>query len=374
MLFRSNEQTLTQFSDSSGLNNIPTNAQAVSILRQDLGTGPTNLAQSLSSISQAGSEIVDALKNTSAGQAITKGVNFFQSFSSGETGSSADNTTSFFSAGKEELSSYVSQLTSGQGLRTTKRTKDTIALYMPDTLVFNDNQHFNELQMGDNLGTGMLSGLAGAIEGYRANGGAGVAKNVSPFVADAVSKFAGGLLGSGGSNYLFAASTGLVRNPMMEVLYNSPQLRTFQFDFMFYPRSESEAKEVWNIIETIRFHAAPEFKNNSGGYYLIPPSEFDIKFMYNGQENPNIPKIIGSCVLESIDLDYAPNGFAAYESVGENSPSKGGTGTPVATRMTLRFRETTIVTKQDFETARSRKSAADAAAAAAKPTVQEWYE
>ena len=95
--------------------------------------------------------------------------------------------------------------------------------------------------------------------------------------------------------------------------------------------------------------------------------------MYNGQENPNIPKIIGSCVLESIDLDYAPNGFAAYESVGENSPSKGGTGTPVATRMTLRFKETTIVTKQDFETARSRKSAADAAAAAAKPTVQEWY-
>mgnify|MGYP003704741335 CR=1 FL=1 len=116
--------------------------------------------------------------------------------------------------------------------------------------------------------------------------------------------------------------------------------------------------------------------NNIQGELSLP--NYWLQFKHQNEahtiENPNIPKIIGSCVLESIDLDYAPNGFAAYESVGENSPSKGGTGTPVATRMTLRFRETTIVTKQDFETARSRKSAADAAAAAAKPTVQEWYE
>lgn len=191
------------------------------------------------------------------------------------------------------------------------------------------------------------------MESFRAGGIDNVKKNLAPFAADAVRELAVTKLvfGQAGTQYLFG-STGLARNPMMEVLYTSPQLRSFRFDFMFYPRSESEAREVQNIIERIRFHQAPEFLNNSGGYYLIPPSEFDIKFMYNGMENPNIPKIIGSCVLESVDLDFAPNGFAAYESVGDNIPVRGGTGTPVAIRMSLAFKETSIVTKQDFDTAK----------------------
>lgn len=256
------------------------------------------------------------------------------------------------------LSSLGQQALSGQGLRTTRRTVDTVALYMPDTLTFTDNQRYGELEMGGTVAAGAMSAIAGGIETYRAGGDANaIGRNLSPFVFNALTgnSLVTGALGQNMSTFLFAAS-GLAKNPMMEVLYTSPQLRTFRFDFMFYPRSEAEAKEVYDIIERIRFHQAPEYLKNSGGFYLIPPSEFDIKFMYNGQENPNIPKILGSCVLESVDLDYAPNGFAAYESVGQNSPTKGGTGTPVATRLSLSFKETTIVTKHDFETGQNRAS------------------
>ena len=49
-------------------------------------------------------------------------------------------------------------------------------------------------------------------------------------------------------------------------------------------------------------------------------------------------------MLESIDTDYAPGGFAAYEVPGQEA-QKGGTGMPVAIKMSLTFRETEMVYK-----------------------------
>ena len=76
----------------------------------------------------------------------------------------------------------------------------------------------------------------------------------------------------------------------------------------------------------------------------MPPSEFDIKFYYNGKENPNIPKI-STCVLNNINVDYAPSGFSAYEVPGDTTPNMGRTGMPVGIRLQLNFTETEIVTK-----------------------------
>ena len=360
ILLHINEQKLTQVGTYEV--QVPTASEATTAARNAM-VGSTTTGQNLNNIvtglQDVGSVISDKLTSAAGNIFGEDNVKAFSSFLNENLPSSSTSDSGFMkvvSGTINTVGSLGTQAVSGQGLRTTRRTIDTVALYMPDTLAFNDTQSFGELNMGQSFRTGLMSGVSGAIETYRAGGGAeGISKNFSPFLYDALTSnpLSKGLLGDSLSSYLFAAS-GLARNPMMEVLYSSPQLRTFRFDFMFYPRSEAEAKEVYDIIERIRFHQAPEFKANSGGYYLIPPSEFDIKFMYNGMENPNIPKIIGSCVLESVDLDYAPNGFAAYESVGENKPTKGGTGTPVATRMSLTFKETTIVTKQDFETGQKR--------------------
>jgi hypothetical protein len=80
---------------------------------------------------------------------------------------------------------------------------------------------------------------------------------------------------------------------------------------------------------------------------LIPPSQFDIKFYYGGKQNPNIPPV-ATCVLNDITLNYAPNGWSAYEVPGENDPQIGRTGMPVAIQMTLQFTEITYLIKQDF--------------------------
>jgi hypothetical protein len=138
-------------------------------------------------------------------------------------------------------------------------------------------------------------------------------------------------------------------NPQLELLYSSPSFREFNLDFMFYPRSEQEAQEVYKIIELFNYHSAPEVKTGEAGFFMYPPSMFDIQFMYGSSENVNLPKM-SSCVLTRVDIDYAPNGFAAYETYSsfkyvDDKSRLGGTGTPVATRMTLHFKETQIQSK-----------------------------
>ena len=155
-----------------------------------------------------------------------------------------------------------------------------------------------------------------------------------------------GALGQGQTAQALLAATGRVENPMLEMVYKSPAFRDFQFDFTFYPRDEREALEVQKIIKKFTFHQAPEVLSGTGGF-LVPPSEFDIQFYYNGAQNPNIPSV-GTCVLESIQVNYAPNGFTAYEIPGENAPALGRTGMPVAIQLTLQFKEVVIITKSDL--------------------------
>ena len=231
--------------------------------------------------------------------------------------------------------------------RTTKRTKDSIALYMPDTLTFDYKQGFNNTSVTKDLGLpgGLIQAGASLIDQLKSNA-SGLEKlgNMSPFAAEAVkSKFGGDTLFTA----LTSATGGaLAVNPQLEVIYQSPSFRNFRFQFMFYPRSEKEASDVLDIIDLFRYHQAPEIMSSSYGRYLIPPSEFEIEFYYGGLLNPNIHSI-GNCVLTDIALDFAPNGYQSYETLGL-IPQKGKTGMPVAIRMDLSFQETVIQTKSSL--------------------------
>jgi hypothetical protein len=218
---------------------------------------------------------------------------------------------------------------------------------MPDTLAFNYSQSYSDITLGGDLTAAALAGGSSIVDAINNNPGdiKGAAKeglqNLSPFVLSVLGQSNKQL------NAGIIAATQMVQNPMMELLYTSPAFRTFQFDFMFYPRDEQEAVEVQKILDKLRFHQAPEIAENTKSFFLVPPSEFDIKFYYNGKENPNIPRI-STCVLETISVDYAPNGFSAYEVQNEPYPSIGRTGMPVAIRLSLQFKETEYLTKQHY--------------------------
>jgi hypothetical protein len=253
------------------------------------------------------------------------------------------NTAREITGGFQNVTAKVVDRLQNGSIRAERRITDTVALYMPDTLSFQQTQSYDDIKAGG-LAAGVLAGGQSVIDAVTNSKNAPEAfKNaigqVSPFILSGLAKQAGGIF-----QVAFSQAFGVVQNPMIELIYSSPQLREFRFDFQFYPRSEQEAKEVQNIIERLRFHQAPEVaQGGSNGFFLVPPSEFDISFYYNGRVNPNIPKI-STCVLTNIDVDYAPGGFSAYEVPGQNA-TVGGTGMPVSIRLGLQFKETEIVTK-----------------------------
>ena len=322
-----NEQKKSRFAMNSNTGDLPSVAQ-----RRTYG------------ISTTGSNAVNILNGS-------------QSIANRLSGGAVDN---FFNDITNKLSSYGISTNSGDYgvtatresfstdfLRTIQRTTDTIALYMPDTLAFNYNQSYSDINLGGDLTAAALAGGSSIVDAINQNPGnikgasTQALQNLSPFVLSVLGQQNKQL------NAGIIAATQMVQNPMLELLYTSPSFRTFQFDFMFYPRDEQEATEVQKILDKLRFHQAPEIAENTNSFFLVPPSEFDIKFYYNGKENDNIPKI-STCVLQTITVDYAPNGFSAYEVQNEPYPSIGRTGMPVAIRLNLQFKETEYLTKQHY--------------------------
>jgi hypothetical protein len=287
----------------------------------------------------------------STGRSISGGISsFFQqrSFSIGEQRIN-DNITSSIQR--------ITDKTPFGFINKTQLTSESIALYMPDTIQFDSRQSYDGLSPGKELLGQALVALPGLVETYKAGGGKAALEAIKKTGALQAlgERVLGGATGATDTTRLGVFGvTGRVVNPMLELIYNSPDFRQFQFEFFFWPRDEREALEVQKIIDRFRFHQAPELEKISGKQsgLLIPPSEFDIQFYYAGRQNPNIPPI-ASCVLESLQVNYAPRGWSAYEVPGENNPDLGRTGMPVGIQLTLQFRETTYITKEDFGSAKS---------------------
>ena len=256
------------------------------------------------------------------------------------------------------LDTSIKKITNSRFINTTKRTTEAVALYMPDTLMFNHTQSYSSISMGKGAAGTVLKAGRAAVEEFQKSRDAGASKfdaslKATGALASDLTKqgavAAANLAGEGSGMSL--ALLGQIQNPMLEMAYSAPNFRKFQFDFFFYPRDESEAMQVQNILDRFKYHQAPEFGagiDKKISATLRPPSEFDIKFYYGHGENPNIPQIAEGCVLETIDVNYAPNGAQFYEVPGENIASRGRTGMPVGVQLTLNFAETSILTKNDL--------------------------
>ena len=124
---------------------------------------------------------------------------------------------------------------------------------------------------------------------------------------------------------------GLALNPKNQLLFEGIDFRSYQLAFTFTPYSAEEAETVRQIIKTFKKHAAPTIITEAAGMFFRPPSTVGVQFMFNGKENPNIAKVTES-VIESIDVNYAPNGWAAHDN-----------GAPVQTTLTLQLKEIQLV-------------------------------
>lgn len=220
-----------------------------------------------------------------------------------------------------------------------RRLAGSIQLYMPDTVQTSYTNSYQDDDLNDytipKFGQA-LAGLGGDVANYMTGGSnekfslssAATNPNLLALIKDAV----GGAIPVD----VLLKGRGYAINPQVQLLFKATALRTFQMTFLFTPYSQDEAKNVNKIIQMFKFHAAPEVGNAAagiGGQFFILPSTFDIKFLYQGVENPYVNKI-DECVLENIEVDYATNGWITFPD-----------GSPVQTRLTLSFKEMSIIDK-----------------------------
>jgi len=226
---------------------------------------------------------------------------------------------------------------------TTTRITDSVALYLPPNVKSNTSAGY------DGFATGVI-GLAAA-------GGANL---IDAMKNDDFERAAGSIVGSAkgiimesakrsataivetlteaeGTIELLNSAFGQATNPYMEVLFTQMGLRSFTYDFTFAPRNKEETDQAQRIIQLFRFHMAPELKGANNRFLTIP-STFDIHYMYqmeDGKASENdFYNRIATCVLETCDVDYAPNGVKSFAS-----------GAPTQIKMSLAFKETELLTK-----------------------------
>lgn len=209
-----------------------------------------------------------------------------------------------------------------------------------------DNNGVNWTDTGVNL---VQLGLASLSLGFIENGFGGANSNAQKILDTASGEgntikkslqtfFAGK---AAQTNNLLSRLTGSVLNPNLETLFEGPRTRSFNYQFQFTPRSESEAVMVRKIIRA--FKEAMAVKRTSGLSFLLAPYVFNIRYLYKGgDDHPYIGRVKGPCALKDMQTDYTPEGsYMTYEG-GENG------GSMVKYTVTMVFQELDPVYADDY--------------------------
>ena len=122
--------------------------------------------------------------------------------------------------------------------------------------------------------------------------------------------FAGQILGTN----VVGRSTGAVINPNLELLFNGPRLRQFNFNFKLTPREPAEAQVIRDIILTLKRASAP--KKEGGQLFLKFPDIFKLEYVYQGGGQHPFMHKFKPCALTNLSVDYTPDGsYMTYKDV-----------------------------------------------------------
>jgi len=205
-----------------------------------------------------------------------------------------------------------------------------IALLMPETLAVSYQNNYDALSFTQETG-----GVGMATQALGSNlGGSGDSAN--PYIIEAVGRVAQQTVSEEFKRIGLFATTGRTLNPQLEVIYNSPSLREFTMDFRLVPRNATEAAQIQILLRQLKYFSSPQIPKQTGGRYFIPPAQFELEF-YDANNNQNQFLFrTKKCVLEDIAIDFTGNGsFATFHD-----------GSPIETRLSLRFKETVFIDRE----------------------------
>ena len=122
---------------------------------------------------------------------------------------------------------------------------------------------------------------------------------------------------------------GKMINNNLELLFNGPNLRTFNFAFKFRPRTPTEAQLIRKIIRSFKKSSAP--KRSDDFLFLETPMIYRIQYIHSetlndrgsdrtilveDKEHPFMNKL-KPCALTGLNVNYTPDGsYMTYDDGG----------------------------------------------------------
>lgn len=137
---------------------------------------------------------------------------------------------------------------------------------------------------------------------------------------------------------IIARRTGQILNPNMELLFNGPTLRQFNFNFQFSPRNEKEAAQVKRIITVIKKAMSPKLNGGGNTTFISTPDIFQMSYKKGSGDHPFL-NTFKPMALTNMNVDYTGTGtYATYSD-----------GTPVVINMVLALQELSPIYAEDYD-------------------------
>lgn len=227
---------------------------------------------------------------------------------------------------------YSSSADFGSGDEILGEKVNTCLMYMPEDI---------QAEYGANwggAGFGLLS-----REAIRAGAGdfdltrsfdAGVGAGQKAII-DTIVKAANSALGTSvTTNQVTGGTKGVVINPNVEMMYESPEMRGFSLQFKMTPVNQKEAAAIKSICNMFKKNMLPGFGR---GTFINVPNVVRVTFMSGSSPNAYIPQF-KPCAITNVSINSTAEGaWASYEG-----------GAPVSTTLSIQFKELKMLFADDI--------------------------
>ena len=140
---------------------------------------------------------------------------------------------------------------------------------------------------------------------------------------------------------LLARGIGVVPNSNMELLFDAPTLRKFEFSWQLAARDPEEALEIKRIIRFFKQGMAVKtMTSQAGGATILlgTPNIFKLRYKTANEDQIEGVNRIKECAVTGVSVNYTPEGkWAAYDA-----------GQPVSYTLSLRMEELEPIYASDY--------------------------
>ena len=194
----------------------------------------------------------------------------------------------------------------------------TIRLPLPDNMTDSQQVTYNEKSLLEAAGNIASAAVGAAIQ--KNAGPAG--KNIAGAIGSVISNFGGSALQYGG----------MAVNPLLTIMFQSPNFKKHQFRWKLLPSNESESATIAMMINTFKSNMLPGID----GFLLTYPNIVQITV---SPQNGNFPYQFKPAVIQDLNVNYAASGQPSFF---------GSTQAPTEVEISMDLLEILLWTNQDY--------------------------